>query len=109
MDLYDIRRELNNGRVIYDIPMRITYYARVSTDKEEQAHSLKNQVEYYNDYIKRNPCWTYIEGYVDEGLSGTGVEKRGSFLRMLEDARAGKFDFLITKEISRFSRNIFKT
>ena len=105
MDLYNTRSELNRGRTIYDIPLRVTYYARVSTEKDEQAHSLKNQIEYYSGFITRNPNWTYVEGYIDEGLSGTSVSKRESFLKMIDDARLDKFDFIITKEISRFSRN----
>ena len=105
MDLYNARAELYKGKTIYDIPLRVTYYARVSTERDEQAHSLKNQIEYYSDFITRNPNWEYVEGYIDEGLSGTSVSKRESFLRMLDDAKLGKFDFIITKEISRFSRN----
>jgi DNA invertase Pin-like site-specific DNA recombinase len=105
MDLYNARNELNAGKTIYDLPLRVTYYARVSTEKDEQAHSLKNQIEYYSDYIRRNENWQYVEGYIDEGLSGTSVSKRESFLKMIEDAKLGKFDFIVTKEISRFSRN----
>jgi len=105
MDLFDIRNQLNTGKSIYDIPMRVTYYARVSTDKEEQLHSLSAQVKYYSDFIKNNPNWTFVDGYIDEGLSGTSVQKRESFLKMIDDAKLHKFDFIITKEISRFSRN----
>lgn len=100
-----IRNQLGSGRSIYDLMLKVTYYARVSTEKDEQAHSLKNQIYYYSDYIKNNSNWTYVEGYVDEGLSGTSVNKREDFLRMIADAKKGKFDFIITKEISRFSRN----
>lgn len=105
MDLYNVRRELNNGKSIYDIPMRVTYYARVSTEKDEQLHSLSAQVKYYSDMIGQNPRWTFVDGYIDEGQSATSVKKRESFLTMIEDAKLGKFDFIITKEISRFSRN----
>ncbi len=105
MDLYRARNELNSGKTIYDLPLRVTYYARVSTEKDEQAHSLKNQIDYYGDYISRNENWQYVEGYIDEGISGTSVSKRESFLKMIEDAKLGKFDFIVTKEISRFSRN----
>ena len=105
MDLYNTRSQLNLGKTIYDLPLRVTYYARVSTEKDEQVHSLKNQIDYYSDFITRNENWTFVEGYIDEGLSGTSVSKRDSFLRMIDDARLGKFDFIITKEISRFSRN----
>ncbi len=105
MDLYNIRRELNAGKSIYDIPMRVTFYARVSTEKDEQMHSLSAQINYYSEMIEKNPAWEYVEGYIDEGLSATSVKKRESFLTMIDDARLGKFDFIITKEISRFSRN----
>ena len=55
-------------------------------------------------FIKQNTNWVFVEGYIDEGLSGTSVNKRESFLSMIEDAKLKKFDFIITKEISRFSR-----
>ena len=105
MDLYSIRNQLNTGKTIFDIPMKVTFYARVSTEKDEQLHSLSAQVSYYSDFIRNNPNWTYVEGYIDEGLSGTSVNKRESFLKMLEDAKLGRFDFIVTKEISRFSRS----
>lgn len=105
MDLYTMRNELNMGKSIYDLHIRVTYYARVSTDKYEQINSLQNQINYYSDFIKGNKNWTYVEGYIDEGISGTNVSKRDSFLKMIDDAKLGKFDFIITKEISRFSRN----
>jgi len=105
MDLYEARKQLNQGKTIFDMDLRVTFYARVSTDKDEQLHSLKAQIGYYQDYICKNPNWTYVDGYIDEGLSGTSVLKRESFLNMIDDAKKGKFDFIITKEISRFSRN----
>jgi len=105
MDIYDIRSQLNSGKTIYDLPLRVTYYARVSTDKDEQLHSLSAQIKYYSEFIQRNPQWIYVEGYIDEGISGTTVRKRENFLRMVKDAQAGHFDFIVTKEISRFSRN----
>ena len=105
MDIYEIRSALQAGRSIYDLPLRVTYYARVSTEKDEQIHSLSAQVRYYSDFIKKCAAWTFVDGYVDEGLSGTSVRRRENFLRMIEDARQGRFDFIITKEISRFSRN----
>lgn len=105
MDLYEMKQALNTGKTIYDLPLRVTYYARVSTDKDEQLHSLSAQVQYYSQYIQSCPNWRFSEGYIDEGISGTSVNKRENFLRMIDDARAGKFDFIVTKEISRFSRN----
>ena len=105
MDIYDIRNALSSGKTIYDLPLRVTYYARVSTDKDEQLHSLSAQVRYYSEFIQRSPQWIFVEGYIDEGISGTSVGKRENFLRMIRDAQTGHFDFIVTKEISRFSRN----
>ena len=105
MDIYRVRNELSAGKSIYDLSLRVTFYARVSTGTDEQTHSLINQISYYSDFINGNNNWIYVEGYIDEALSGTSVAKRGSFLKMIEDAKLGKFDFIVTKEISRFSRN----
>lgn len=105
MDIYKIRNALNAGKTIFDLPLRVTYYARVSTDKDEQLHSLSAQVRYYTEFIRKCPAWTFVEGYIDEGISGTTVGKRENFLRMIDDARSNLFDFIVTKEISRFSRN----
>ncbi len=105
MNILKIRAELRNGRTIFDLPLRVTFYARVSTDKDEQLNSLENQVQYYTEFIQSKPNWIYIPGYVDEGISGTSTKKRDSFNRMITDAKAGRFDFIITKEISRFSRS----
>ena len=105
MDIYEIRQALNSGKTIYDLQLKVTYYARVSTDKDEQLHSLSAQVRYYSEFIRNCPNWIFAEGYIDEGISGTSVGKRENFLRMINDARTGRFDFIVTKEISRFSRN----
>lgn len=105
MDIYAIRQALSAGKTIYDLPLRVTYYARVSTDKDAQLHSLSAQVSYYSGFIQKNQHWTFVEGYIDEGISGTSVSRRENFLRMIEDAKAHRFDFIVTKEISRFSRN----
>ena len=104
MDIHTARQQLKT-KSIYDIPMRVTYYARVSSEKDEQLNSLGNQISYYEDFIKKNPNWTYIEGYIDEGLSAATTKKRENFHRMVDDGKAGVFDFIITKEISRFARN----
>ena len=105
MDIYKIRDELSKGKSIYDLPLRVTYYARVSSDKVEQLNSLENQVTYYPKFIKKVKNWTYIEGYYDEGISGKSVENRDDFLRMIRDAKNDTFDLILTKEISRFSRD----
>ena len=104
MDLHTIRRELRT-RAVYDVPLRVTYYARVSSESDEQLNSLGNQISYYEDLIRRNKAWTFVPGYIDEGLSGISTRKRENFNRMIDDAGADKFDLIITKEISRFARN----
>ena len=105
MDVRRLDEMQAQGRSIFDAALSVAYYARVSTDKEEQINSLGNQVRYFEDYIRANPHWTFAGGYVDEGISGTSVEGREQFLRMIEDAKAGRFDLIVTKEISRFARN----
>ena len=78
MDILNIRALLRT-KSIYDIPLRVTYYARVSSESDEQLNSLDNQIAYYEDLIRRNRAWTYIQGYVDEGLSGISTKKRKHF------------------------------
>ena len=104
MNIHKIREEMRK-KAIYDIPMRVTFYARVSSEKDEQLNSLDNQISYYTDYIKKNKNWEYVPGYIDEGLSGMSTAKRENFHNMINDAAAGKFDLIITKEITRFARN----
>ena len=104
MDIHEIRR-LIKIKPIYDIPMRVTFYARVSSESDEQLNSLGNQVAHYEELIRKNKNWTFIPGYIDEGLSGISTKKRENFNRMIEDAAMDKFDLILTKEISRFARN----
>ena len=104
MDIHSVRQMLKT-KSIYDIPLRVTYYARVSSESDEQLNSLGNQISYYDELIKRNRNWTFVPGYIDEGLSGISTKKRENFNRMIEDAAENKFDLVITKEISRFARN----
>lgn len=105
MDVRKVRQEMRMGRSFYDLPLRVTFYARVSTDMDAQLNSLENQVQYYTELIQSKPNWTFVPGYIDEGISGGTTKKRDDFNRMIADAKAGRFDFIITKEISRFSRS----
>lgn len=105
MDVRRLDEMQAQGRSIFDTELAVAYYARVSTDKDEQINSLGNQKRYFEDYIAANPHWTFAGGYVDEGISGTSVEGREQFLQMIEDAKRGRFDLIVTKEISRFARN----
>ena len=104
MDIHSIRQALRT-KPIYNIPLRVTFYARVSSESDEQLNSLGNQVSYYEEFICKNAAWEYVEGYVDEGLSAATTKKREDFHRMVEDGKAGLFDLIITKEITRFARN----
>ena len=104
MDIHSVRQALKI-KSIYDISLRVTYYARVSSESDEQLNSLGNQISYYEDLIKRNSNWIFVPGYIDEGLSGISTKKRENFHRMVDDAAAGMFDLVITKEITRFARN----
>ena len=104
MDIHYIRQELKR-RSIYDLPLRVTYYARVSSESDEQLNSLGNQISYYENLIRKNLEWTFVPGYIDEGLSAATTKKRENFHRMVEDGKAGLFDLIITKEITRFARN----
>lgn len=105
MDIYSMANRMKLERkTIFDIPMRVTFYARVSTTREEQENSIENQIAYFTDMIQRNPNWTYVDGYIDR-VRGEAAENRASFMRMIEDGKAGVFDLILTKEVSRFARN----
>ena len=104
MDLHTIRQLLKT-KSIYDIPLRVTFYARVSSESDEQLNSLSNQIAYYENKITQVGCWTFVPGYIDEGISGMSTKKREDFNRMMDDAAQDMFDLIITKEISRFARN----
>lgn len=86
-------------------PKRVAAYCRVSTDKEQQEHSFETQKAMYTDMIMMKPNWQMVGIYADEGITGTIAKKRPDFMRMIEDCRKGKIDLIITKSVSRFSRN----
>ena len=106
MNIYEMRQDMRMRHTrVSDYPLRVVYYARVSTDKYDQLHSLDAQKTYFENLLERNPNWTFVRGYVDEGLTGTKIDKRDSFIEMMRDAKRGKFDLICTKEVSRFARN----
>ena len=84
---------------------RVAGYARVSTDSDEQFTSYEAQVDYYTQYIKRNPEWEFVKVYTDEGISGTNTKHRIGFNEIIADAMSGKIDLIVTKSVSRFARN----
>ncbi len=104
MDVHSIRQQMR-VKSIYEISLRVTFYARVSSEKDQQLNSLDNQISYYREFIKKNPNWEFVDGYIDEGLSGMSTKKRENFHNMINDAKEGMFDLVITKEITRFARN----
>lgn len=101
----DIRSLLKEGNNIYELPLRVCYYARVSTEHEEQATSIINQVDYFIKYIDMISSWKLVSGYVDEGISGKEIYRRENFKKMIYDAKEKKFDLVLTKSVSRFARN----
>lgn len=91
----------------YDnVKRRVAVYVRVSTDNLQQTSSYELQKNYYEEKVKRNPNWTLVDIYADEGISGTSLQHRDAFNRMIEDCKEGKIDMIITKSVSRFARNI---
>jgi len=85
--------------------IKVAAYARVSTQEEEQQSSYKLQVSYFKEYIEKKEEWEFYKVYSDEGVTGTNTKHRTGFNQMIEDAKEGKFDYIITKSISRFARN----
>ena len=85
--------------------LRVAAYCRISTDSDAQLESLETQKSHYEQYITSRDDWTFAGLYYDEGITGTKKEKRPELLRMISDCEAGKIDFIVTKSISRFSRN----
>lgn len=106
MNIVKTRSELLLGKTIFDMNLNVGYYARVSTDKDDQLNSLENQSNYFKEMINENKNWNLVGEYIDEGISGTSIKNRDNFLRMIEDSKTGKLDLIVTKEISRFSRNV---
>ena len=89
--------------------LRVCAYARVSTDKDDQANSYESQCRYFTEYIQQHDDWQFSGIYADEGISGTNTKKRENFKRMIVDAENGLIDLILTKEVSRFARNTVDT
>ena len=105
MNIYDVANRMKIERkTIYDLKIRVTFYARVSTTREEQENSIENQIKYFSALIEDNENWTYVPGYIDR-VRGESADNRANFMRMIEDGKAGAFDLVLTKEVSRFARN----
>ena len=89
--------------------LKVAAYARVSTEQDEQQSSYATQVSYYTNYIKSNPDWEFVAVFADEGITGTNIKKRKGFNKMIEAAKRGEIDKILTKSISRFARNTVDT
>lgn len=90
-------------------PKRVVIYARVSTEHEAQINALENQLDWYKPILEMHKEWQVVNWYVDKGITGTSAEKRPQFMQMIFDAKCGKFDMIITREVSRFARNTVDT
>ena len=88
---------------------KVAVYGRVSTEHEAQIAALENQMQWYDDQARYHPNWEIQDRYIDEGITGTQAKKRPSFLRMIDDARQGRFDLIVTREVCRFARNVVDT
>ena len=106
---YSFVRQKNISSLIMTPPIKVAGYCRVSTNHEDQLNSFESQQSFFRQYIQQHPQWELYDIYADEGITGTSTQKRAQFNRMISDAHAGKFHLIITKEVSRFSRNILDT
>ena len=89
--------------------LRVAAYCRVSTDDEDQIKSYNSMVTYYTDLIQNNKEWVFVGVYADKAITGTKVDKRDEFQRLIQDCMDGKIDLIIAKSIPRFARNTLDT
>lgn len=87
--------------------IRTAAYARVSSDSDDQFNSFMTQMDYYTKYINANPTMEFVDMYADEAVTGTKVDKRDEFNRMMDDCREGRIDLILVKSASRFARNTY--
>ena len=100
-----LRKRDYEGNPVVITRQRLAAYVRVSTDDEEQIESFQSQKKYYQEKISENKDWVLVGIYADEAITGTKVDKREQFQRMIQDCMDGKIDVIMTKSVSRFSRN----
>ena len=98
-------KKIEVTRPVLPTRKRVAAYARVSMESDRMMHSLSTQVSYYNELIQSNPEWEFAGVYADNFISGTAIDRRPEFKRLLDDCEAGKIDIVLTKSISRFARN----
>lgn len=86
--------------------VNVAVYCRVSTEHEAQMEAIESQIEWMHDYVKRQKNWKLVDTYVDRGISGTLLDEREDFVRLLNDARCGKIQIIACRELARFSRDM---
>lgn len=84
--------------------LRAVFYARVSTEEEEQLNAIEKQIEENRDVISTKG-WILVDEYIDKGITGTQTKKRNEYMRMLDDISKDKFDIIVVKDQSRLQRN----
>lgn len=89
--------------------LRVAAYCRVSTDDEDQTKSYNSMVRYYTDLIQNNVEWEFAGIYADQAITGTKVDKRDEFQRLIQDCMDCKIDMVLAKSIPRFARNTLDT
>ena len=87
----------------------VVFYARVSTEHEEQENAFEQQIMWYEDLLMRYPQWKKIRLYTDKGITGTEAHCRPGFMQMMKDAGKGEFRLIVTREVCRFARNTVDT
>ena len=87
----------------YKDRLRVAAYCRVSTDDKEQEKSYNSMIKHYTALIQENKLWTFAGIYADPAVTGTKVDKRDEFHRMIQDCKAGKID--MTGIMQRCKRN----
>ena len=100
---------INLNTLNRDRPRKICFYGRVSTEHEAQLSALENQIQWYDNQLLLHDNWELVKKYIDRGITGTQAKKRPAFLKMIEDAKKGMFDLIVTREVSRFARNTVDT
>lgn len=83
---------------------RVAFYCRVSTNSDDQIHSLATQIKYYTDFLKKHADYVLVDFYVDEGLTGTSLKRRDDMNRLIEDCRKGKIDKAELRNVGHISR-----
>ena len=108
MDLYTVRNNIMKGVPLQELNLRVCFYARVSTDKDDQLNSLENQSNYFREMIGENKKWNLVGEYIDEGISGKNLE-REAIKRLINDIKQQKINNVLVFKISLICLSSFTT